>query len=234
MNFFSAARVCSFSLPRYSRRGLGRWRELRPVSQSPLPNPPPGFRSREKRRKPRAIKTAFVSLIAIVCTSCVHVKTEPIVIKHEVTIGVDKALEDYFAYEERSGTATEPTTMTTTAETATTAVAVTATAPTTAAATQSRRERFHQRAPQLAQLKAAGIIGETADGFIDFVQQPLTALDPLVQAENNDRKGVYEYLAQQRKTTPDAIAARNAQRLYDKAPAGTFFRGADGKWTKKS
>ena len=179
-------------------------------------------------------RIALAALLAVLCASCVHVKTEPIVIKHEVTIGVDKALEDYFAFEERSGATTEAAAMATTAATIPTAVAVTTTAPATAATTQARRERFRHRAPQLEQLKAAGILGETADGLIDFVQQPLTALDPLVQAENNDRKGVYEYLAQQRNTTPEAIAARNVQRLYDKAPSGTYFRGADGKWTKKT
>jgi uncharacterized protein len=178
------------------------------------------------------LRLGIVGLVALAGTSCIRLQTTPIVIHHEVTIGVDKALEDYFAYEEHNA-ASHPSTSTS-APTTSAIENPGATQPTTAATTQARRERFHERAPQLNQLKAAGIIGETNDGFVDFVNQPLAALQPLVDAENSDRREVYQYLAQQRSTTPQAIAAHNAQRLNDKAPAGTYFRAADGKWAKKS
>jgi hypothetical protein len=63
------------------------------------------------------------------------VKTDPIEVKtihiqHDVTIGVDKALEDFFAFQERS--ATQPATQATT-ETTTTEPAAPATTPAAAA-----------------------------------------------------------------------------------------------------
>ena len=56
---------------------------------------------------------AVAALLPLFSVGCVHVKTDPIEIKtihiqHDVTIGVDKALEDFFAFQERS--ATQPTT----------------------------------------------------------------------------------------------------------------------------
>jgi hypothetical protein len=59
---------------------------------------------------------AVAASLPVILTGCVHVKTDPIEVKtihiqHDVTIGVDKALEDFFAFQERS--ATQPTTTTT-------------------------------------------------------------------------------------------------------------------------
>ena len=59
---------------------------------------------------------AAAASLPLLLTGCLHVKTDPIEVKtihiqHDVTIGVDKALEDFFAFQERAGT--QPTTATT-------------------------------------------------------------------------------------------------------------------------
>jgi len=65
----------------------------------------------------RAVRAtvAVAALLPLFTAGCLHVKTDPIEVKtihiqHDVTIGVDKALEDFFAFQERS--ATQPTTTT--------------------------------------------------------------------------------------------------------------------------
>ena len=77
-------------------------------------------------------KVAVAALLPLFSIGCVHVKTDPIEVKtihiqHDVTIGVDKALEDFFAFQERS--ATQPATNATTEP-----AAPAATAPAAAAA----------------------------------------------------------------------------------------------------
>jgi hypothetical protein len=62
-----------------------------------------------------------ILLAAAGLTACVHLSSDPIIIKHEITIGVDKALEDFFAFQEKAGTAA--TTTATTAPTTQTAQA---------------------------------------------------------------------------------------------------------------
>ena len=84
---------------------------------------------------PRRAVLATVAVAAslpLLSAGCVHVKTDPIEVKtihiqHDVTIGVDKALEDFFAFQERS--ATQPATNATTEP-----AAPAATAPAAAAA----------------------------------------------------------------------------------------------------
>ena len=85
----------------------------------------------------RAVQSIVVVAVGIGAASCLHVKSDPIQvnIKHEVTIGVDKALEDFFAFQEKSA-ATTSTTSTTTATTL----------PTTQPATGSRAAGGHPTA----------------------------------------------------------------------------------------
>ena len=62
-------------------------------------------------------------VVAMASTSCLHVKSDPVQvnINHQVTIGVDKALEDFFAFQERSAATTATTTAATTVPTTQTA-----------------------------------------------------------------------------------------------------------------
>jgi hypothetical protein len=59
------------------------------------------------------------ALLALIPVGCAHVKVDPIEVKtihiqHDVTIGVDKALEDFFAFQERSATQPATTNLATT------------------------------------------------------------------------------------------------------------------------
>jgi uncharacterized protein YdbL (DUF1318 family) len=94
--------------------------------------------------------------------------------------------------------------------------------------------RFEQRYPHLVELKAAGIIGETTAGYVDFVKG---AGDPgaqkFVAAENADRTALYKLLAAKDGTAPDKVAELNARRRFEKAKPGEWLKGADGQWKQK-
>lgn len=72
-----------------------------------------------------AAKLLLVATIGVALAGCLHVKTDPIQVQtihivHDVNLSVDKALEDFFAFQEQQATtkaattqvSTQPTTQT--------------------------------------------------------------------------------------------------------------------------
>ena len=102
-----------------------------------------------------------------------------------------------------------------------------------AASKEELQKRFKERYPQLKSLKQSGTIGETSDGLVDFVKDRDAKAGKLVDAENADRKELYELVAKETKATPEEVATRNAKRNHDKLQPGEYYRGEDGKWTQK-
>jgi len=109
--------------------------------------------------------------------------------------------------------------------------------PTTARADRGDelRQRFKNRFPQIKAAKQAGKIGETSAGLLEGV--PGKALDDatrkLADEDNADRQELYKLIADREKTTAEKVAERNAARNFEKASAGEYLKGADGKWTQK-
>lgn len=98
------------------------------------------------------------------------------------------------------------------------------------------RERMRSRYPALVKAKTAGAIGETALGFVEIVSPKDAAdetLKKLAEAENADRKQLYEIIAADTKTTAEAVGKHNALRLFEKAAENELFKGEDGKWRAK-
>ncbi len=96
------------------------------------------------------------------------------------------------------------------------------------------KERFAQRYPELLKLKAAGTIGETFQGFVEVVKAGDAAAKEILAAENADRATLYRIIAKEQETTPEKVAARNAQRNFANAPAGEWLKHPDGQWRKKA
>ena len=97
------------------------------------------------------------------------------------------------------------------------------------------RQRFKNRFPQVKAAKQAGKIGETSTGVLEGVPgKPLDdATRKLADEENADRQELYKLIADREKTTAEKVAERNAARNFEKAGAGEYLKGADGKWTQK-
>jgi len=94
------------------------------------------------------------------------------------------------------------------------------------------KARMKSRLPQIVQLKAAGVIGETHAGYLAFVGSKKEAQD-LVAAENQDRKKVYQAIAKQQGTTARLVGQRRALQIAQKAKPGEWLQDADGKWHQK-
>jgi uncharacterized protein YdbL (DUF1318 family) len=119
------------------------------------------------------------------------------------------------------------------------------------------KQRFMERFPTLVHLRREGKIGETWDGWtrpvrdeyrrlrltsdgrIDDDQSPRNNDDrktvgELLDEENADRTTLYRIIARKQSTTPQVVARRNAQRLFDQAEVGTYLKkDADSDWQRK-
>jgi len=83
--------------------------------------------------------------------------------------------------------------------------------------------------------KAAGKVGEQADGFLGFVTAPAdAALQAAVEEINAGRRRVYEETARRNGVTPEVAGVAAAKALRDtKLKPGDYYRDVDGVWRRK-
>ncbi|WP_369058135.1 YdbL family protein [Caulobacter sp. 73W] len=81
--------------------------------------------------------------------------------------------------------------------------------------------------------KSAGVVGEQADGYLGFVSMGNSALQAAVREINAGRAGVYRDIAAKTGVTPEAAGQAAARQLFDRLPAGAWYKPAGGAWAKK-
>ena len=94
------------------------------------------------------------------------------------------------------------------------------------------KARMKARLPAIKALKASGVIGENNNGYLQFLSGK-TADSSVVEAENQDRRKVYEFIARQQKTTIAVVAKQRARTIRNNASAGEWIQTEDGKWRQK-
>jgi uncharacterized protein YdbL (DUF1318 family) len=94
------------------------------------------------------------------------------------------------------------------------------------------KERMQKRLPVIVDLKAKGVVGEDSKGYLSFIKGASEKKD-VVDAENQDRKMVYEAIAQKQGTTVANVGQRRALQIAEKAAPGEWLQKADGKWYQK-
>lgn len=82
--------------------------------------------------------------------------------------------------------------------------------------------------------RAQGLIGERFDGYaVVHDSKASAAIRSLVDNTNNERRKIYEKQAAATKAPVEEVGKVYAAEILQKAPAGTWFQGADGRWTQK-
>jgi len=81
--------------------------------------------------------------------------------------------------------------------------------------------------------KAAGTVGEQADGYLGIVSGADGAVTAAVNEINTGRRQVYSQTAAKSGVTPDAAGQATGAQLIAKVPGGQFFKPIGGAWTKK-
>ncbi len=97
---------------------------------------------------------------------------------------------------------------------------------------QDIKARFKDRLPQIIELKSKGIVGENNQGYLEFVGN-VRHLQDVVDAENRDRRIVYEEIAAQQGTTVQMVGQRRALQLRDLAKPGEWVQDDAGRWYRK-
>jgi uncharacterized protein YdbL (DUF1318 family) len=86
-----------------------------------------------------------------------------------------------------------------------------------------------------AKLRATGVVGEQADGYLGLVGGGDPSLRSQVDAINIKRRAYYTELAARRGAKIEEVAATTACELFrTKVAPGQFYRGTDGGWRQRA
>jgi uncharacterized protein YdbL (DUF1318 family) len=96
---------------------------------------------------------------------------------------------------------------------------------------QDVKARMLARVPVITAQKAAGVLGENNQGFVEVRGAGGDAA--LAEAENADRREVYGMIAQKEGTEAGVVGRRRAARIRDMARPGEWLQDPGGRWYKK-
>lgn len=94
------------------------------------------------------------------------------------------------------------------------------------------KARMKERLPVIMSLKAQGIVGENNRGYLELLKDDPSRAD-VVEAENRDRRAVYEAIARQENTKLEVVEKHRAAQIERKADSGEWLQDATGKWYQK-
>ena len=94
------------------------------------------------------------------------------------------------------------------------------------------KQRMIARLPIIKSLKDQGLVGENNMGYLEFIGKKKEKAD-VVEAENKDRRQVYEAIAKQQSTTVELVGKHRAVQIAEKAMPGEWLQDANGKWYQK-
>ena len=100
------------------------------------------------------------------------------------------------------------------------------------ASSKAIKKRMIERLPTIRALKEKGLVGENNKGYLEFVGSKKEKAD-VIEAENADRKKVYNAIAKQQGTTVELVGTHRAIQIAQKAKPGEWLQDANGKWYKK-
>ena len=93
------------------------------------------------------------------------------------------------------------------------------------------------RTPEIQTLKTQGLIGENNRGLIEALKPVLTPKGKnLIEAENHDRKFIYETVVAQNHLGPEGLAKveeQYAKTRRERAKKGDRVQLSSGKWVRK-
>jgi len=93
-------------------------------------------------------------------------------------------------------------------------------------------QSMKNRIETINQLKAAGVVGETHNGYLAFVGAA-KGHEAILAAENRDRKALYAIVAKKQNTTVAVVEKNMGVVKAKRARPGEFFQNAGGAWQKK-
>ena len=88
-------------------------------------------------------------------------------------------------------------------------------------------------AQSLDAARAAGMIGEKADGYVVARGTVTPAVQNLINSVNSERSRIYAQRAREQKVPAAAVGQTYAGQIAAKAPKGTWIQSQSGAWSRK-
>ena len=93
--------------------------------------------------------------------------------------------------------------------------------------------RIKDRLAQVDSLKAEGLVGEDARGYLVARSAIGPRQSALVEAENADRRLLYQAVAQRTNQTLDQVGEQRAIQIASRARSGVWLQKPSGEWFQK-
>jgi len=90
-----------------------------------------------------------------------------------------------------------------------------------------------ERLPKIEQLWKQGLVGENNLGYLAARGELKADQKKLMEAENADRKAVYQAIAASTGATVEDVGKQRARQIVKRAADGLWLESPDGKWYKK-
>lgn len=94
------------------------------------------------------------------------------------------------------------------------------------------KDRMVARLPVINELKSKGVVGENNQGYLEFRTGDRFQA-AVIDAENQDRRAVYQAIAARQSTTAEFVGQTRAAQIADREPSGVWIQSSGGAWTKK-
>jgi hypothetical protein len=91
------------------------------------------------------------------------------------------------------------------------------------------KERMKERLPTVKMLKVKGVVGENNEGYLEFLGSERQKAS-VVAAENEDRRKVYQAIADQQNVGLGVVERHRAAQIRDEADSGIWLEDAKGNW----
>ena len=96
--------------------------------------------------------------------------------------------------------------------------------------TASMRDRY----PALQEAKNSGYVGEAWTGLTALVNPDASSgAQTMVDAENNDRRALFQMIARETGTSVEEVARQNRIRMYRLAGENHFLQDRNRQWVRK-
>jgi uncharacterized protein YdbL (DUF1318 family) len=93
--------------------------------------------------------------------------------------------------------------------------------------------RIKARVAQVDELKIAQLVGENNLGFLEQRGQLSPEQTQVMNAENTDRRALYNIIATRNGVTVNVVGSQRAEQIRNNSAAGIWLQAADGTWYKK-
>ena len=97
---------------------------------------------------------------------------------------------------------------------------------------KAAKARMVKRLDVILDLKQKGIVGENNRGYLTALRKG-EQFRALIEAENRDRRIIYEYIARTNGVDLETVERLRAKQIRKRALKGHWIQTPDGKWIKK-